>query len=68
MDVAPAAVEVAVEAGAVVDAACMQQYAAAAAWVRQRAVCMCMAASNGGRGNDRDGRQAASMRAAVGSG
>ncbi len=35
MDVAPAAAEVATEAGAVVEAACVQQYAAAVAWVRQ---------------------------------
>ncbi len=56
------------EAGAVVEAACVQQYAAAAAWVRQRAAYVCAAAGGGGRGNDRDGRQAASVRAAVGSG
>ncbi len=68
MDVAPAVAEAAVEAGAVVEVACMQQYAAAAAWVQQRALCLCAAAGGGGRGNDRDGRQAASMRAAVGSG
>jgi hypothetical protein len=37
MDVAPAVAEAAVEAVAVVEAACVQQYAAAAAWVRQRA-------------------------------
>ena len=68
MDVAPAAVEAAVEAGAVVEAVCVQQYAAAAAWVRQRAACVCAAAGSGGRGNDRDGWQAASVRAAVSSG
>ncbi len=33
MDVAPAAVEVAVVTGAVVQGACVQQYAAAVAWV-----------------------------------
>ncbi len=68
MDVAPAAAEVAVEVGAVVEAACMQQYAAAAAWVWQQAACVCVAAGGGSRGNDCDGRQAASVRAAVGSG
>ncbi len=68
MDVAPAAVEAAVEAGAVVEAACVQQYAAAVAWVRQRAACMCAAAGGSGRGNDCDQRHAASVRAAVGSG
>jgi hypothetical protein len=35
MDVAPAAAEVAVVTEAVVQGACMQEYAAAAAWVRQ---------------------------------
>jgi hypothetical protein len=68
MDVAPAAAEVAVEVGAVVEAACVQQYAAAAVWVRQRAACVCAAAGSGGRGNDCDRWHAASMRAAVGSG
>ncbi len=68
MDVAPAAAEVAVEAGAVVEVACVQQYAAAVAWVRQQAVCMCAAACGGGQGNDCDGQHAASVRAAVGSG
>ena len=68
MDVVPSAAEAAVEAGAVVGAACVQQYAAAVAWVRQQAACVCVAAGGGGRGNDCDGRQAASMRAAVGSG
>ncbi len=67
MDVAPAAVEAAVEAGAVVEATCVQQYAAAAAWVRQQAVCVCAAAGGVGQGNDCNGWQAASMRAAVGS-
>ncbi len=68
MDLAPAVAEVVVEAGAVVEAACVQQYAAAAVWVRQRAACVCAAAGGGGRGNDHDGRHAASVRAAVGSG
>ncbi len=68
MDVAPAVAEAAVEAGAVVEAACMQQYASAAAWVRQQAVCMCAAAGGRSRGNDRGGQQAASVRAAVGIG
>ncbi len=40
MDVAPAAVEEAVVTGAVVQGVCMQQYAAAAAWVWQRAACV----------------------------
>jgi hypothetical protein len=40
MDVAPAAAEVAVVMGAVVQGACVQQYAAAAAWVQQRAACI----------------------------
>jgi hypothetical protein len=68
MDMVPAAAEVAVEAGAVVEAVCMQQYAAAAAWVQQQAACVCAAAGSGSRGNDCNGRQAASMHAAVGSG
>jgi hypothetical protein len=59
MDMAPAAAEAAVEAGAVVEVACVQQYAAAAAWVRQRAACVCAAAGGSGQGND--------QRAAVGS-
>ncbi len=67
MDVAPAAAEAAVEAGVVVEAVCVQQYAAAAAWVQQQAACVCAAAGVGSQGNDRDERQAASMRAAVGS-
>ncbi len=61
MDVAPAAAEAAVEAGAVVEAACVQQYAAAVVWVRQQAACMCAAAGGGGRGNDCAGRHAASQ-------
>ncbi len=53
--------------GAVVQGACMQQYAAAAAWVRQRAACVGGAAGGGGRGHDHNGWQAASMGAAAGS-
>ncbi len=68
MDVAPAAAEVAVVTGAVVQGACMQQYAAAAAWVRQQAVCIGGAAGSGGQGHDRNGWQAASVPAAAGSG
>jgi hypothetical protein len=68
MDVAPAAVEVAVVMVEVVQGACVQQYAAAAAWVRQQAACVGGAAGNGGWGHDRNGWQPASMRAAVGSG
>ncbi len=67
MDVAPAAVEVAVVTGAVVQGACVQQYAAAAAWVRQRAACIGGAAGGSGRGHDCNGWQAASVHAAVGS-
>jgi hypothetical protein len=67
MDVAPAAVEATVEAGAVVEAVCVQQYAAEAAWVQQPAACVCAAAGSGSQGNDCNGRQAASVRAAVGS-
>jgi hypothetical protein len=37
MNVAPVAAEEAVVTGAVVQGACVQQYAAAAAWVRQLA-------------------------------
>jgi hypothetical protein len=72
MDVAPAAAEVAVVTGAVVQEACVQQNAAVAAWVRQQAMCVGGAAGGaaggGGRGHDRNGWQAASMHAAVGSG
>ncbi len=67
MDVAPAATEVAVEAGPVVEAVCVQQYAAVAAWVRQQAACVCAAASGGGQGNECNGWQAASVHAAVSS-
>jgi hypothetical protein len=65
MDVAPA---VAVVTGAVVQGACVQQYAAAAAWVRQGAACIGGAAVGDGRGHDRNGWQAASVCAAAGSG
>ncbi len=68
MDVAPAAAEAAVVTGAVVQGACVQQYAAAAAWVRQQAACMCGAAGECGWGHDCNGWQAASVHAAVGSG
>ena len=68
MDVAPAVAEAAVEAGAVAEAACVQQYAAAVAWVWQQAVCLGGAAGGRGLGHDCNGWQAASMRAAVGSG
>ncbi len=68
MDVAPAAAELAVVTGAVVQGACVQQYAAVAAWVRQRAACVGGAAGGGGWGHDCNGWQAASVRAAAGSG
>ncbi len=68
MDVAPAAAEVAVVTQAVVQGECVQQYAAAAAWMQQRAACVGGAAVGSGRGHDRNGWQAASMRAAAGSG
>ncbi len=68
MDVAPAAAEVAVVTGAVVQGVCVQQYAAAVAWVRQQAACVGGAAGGGGRGHNRNGWQAASVRAAAGSG
>ncbi len=68
MDVAPAAAEVAVVTGAVVQGVCVQQYAAAVARVWQRAACVGGAAGSGGWGHDHNGWQAASMRAAVGSG
>ncbi len=50
MDVAPAAAEVAVVTGAVVQGACVQQYAAVAVWVRQQAACVGGAAGGGGWG------------------
>jgi hypothetical protein len=68
MDMAPVAAEVAVVTGAVVLGACVQQYAAAAAWVQQQAACVGGAAGGGGRGHNCNGWQAASMRAAAGSG
>ncbi len=68
MDMAPAAGEVAVVTGAVVQGACMQQYAAAAAWVQQRAVCVGGAAGSGGQGHNCNGWQAAGVHAAAGSG
>ncbi len=67
MDVAPAAMEVAVVTGAVVQGGCVQQYAAAAAWVWQRAACVSGAAGSGGRRHNCNGWQAASVHAAVGS-
>ncbi len=68
MNVAPAAVEVALVTGPVGQGACMKQYAAAAVWVRQQAVCVCGATGGGGWGHDCNGWQAASVRAAAGSG
>ncbi len=68
MDLTPAAAEVAVATGAVMQGAWVQQYAAAAVWVRQQAACVGGAAGGGGRGHNRNGWQAASVRAAVGSG
>jgi hypothetical protein len=68
MDVAPAAAEVAVVMGAMVQGACVQQNAAAAAWVRQRAACIGGAAGGGGWRHDRNGWQTASAHAAAGSG
>jgi hypothetical protein len=52
MDVAPAAVEKAVVLGAVVQGVCVQQYAEAAAWVRQQAACIGGAAGGGEWGHD----------------
>ncbi len=68
MGVAPAAAEVAVVTGAVVQGGCVQQYAAAAVWVWQQAVCVGGAAGGGGWGHNYNGWQAASVRVAVGSG
>ncbi len=65
MDVAPAAVEVAVVMRAVVQGAYVQQYASAAAWVWQQAACIGGATGGGGWGHDCNGWQAASMHAAV---
>ncbi len=68
MDVATAAAEVAVVMGAVVQGACVQQYAAAAAWVWQQAACVGGAACGSGQGHDCNGWQAASVHVAAGSG
>jgi hypothetical protein len=68
MDVAPAAVEEAVVTGAGVQGVCVQQYAAVAAGVWKQAACVGGAAGGGGQGHDRNRWQAASMRAAAGSG
>ncbi len=65
---APAAAEVAVVTGAVVQEACKQTYAAAVAWVRQQAACVGGAAGSGRGGHNCNGWQAASVRAAAGSG
>ncbi len=65
MDVAPAVAEVAVVRGAVVQGACMRQYAAAAAWVRQQAARVGEAAGGSGRGHNRNGWQAAIVHAAA---
>jgi hypothetical protein len=59
---------VAVVTGAVVQGVCVQQYAVAAAWVQQQAACVRGAAGGGGWGHDCNGWQAASVRAAAGSG
>ncbi len=67
MDMAPAAAEVAVVTGAVVQGACVQQYAAAVAWVWQQAACVGGVAGGGGQGHNCNGWQAASMHAAAGS-
>ncbi len=55
MDVAPAAAEVAVVTGAVVQGACVQQYAAVAVWVQQQAACVGGAAGSSGRGHNCNG-------------
>ncbi len=68
MDVAPAVTEVAVVTEAVVQGACVQQYAAAAAWAGQQAACVGGAAGGSKWGHNRNGWQAARVRAAVGSG
>ncbi len=67
MDLAPAAAEVAVMTGAVVQGACMQQYAAVAAWVGQQAACIGGVAGGGRRGHDCNGWQATSVPVAAGS-
>ncbi len=68
MDMAPAATEVVVVTGAVVQGGCVQQYAAAVAWVWQQAACVGGTAGGGGRGHDCNWWQAASVHVAVGSG
>jgi hypothetical protein len=68
MDVAPAAAEVAVVTGAVVQGVCVQQYAAAVVWVQQQAACIGGAAGGSGGGHNCNRWQAASVRAAAGSG
>ncbi len=68
MDVAPVAAEVAVVTGAVVQGACMQQYEATAAWVWQQAACVVESAGGSRWEHDCNGWQAASVRAAAGSG
>jgi hypothetical protein len=55
MDVALAVAEVTVVMGAVVQGVCMQQYAAAAAWVRQQAACVGGAAGGGRWGHNCNG-------------
>jgi hypothetical protein len=55
MDVAPAKAEVEVVMEAVVQGACVQQYAAAVAWVRLQAVCVGGATGGGGWGHDCNG-------------
>ncbi len=67
MDMAPAAAEVAVVMGAVVQGVCVQQYAAAAAWVWQQAACIGGATGGGRLGHDCNGWQAASVHAVAGS-
>ncbi len=68
MDVAPAAAKVAVVTGAVVQGACVQQYAAAGVWVRQQAACVGGATGGGRRGHNCNGWQATSVHETVGSG
>jgi hypothetical protein len=68
MDVAPEVAEVALVTGAVVQGACVQLYAAVAAWVWQQAACVCGAAGGGGWGHDHNGWQAANVHGAAGSG
>ncbi len=65
MGMAPAVAEVAVVTGAVVQGACMQQYAAAAAWGQQQATCMFGAAGGSGQGHNCNGWLAVSVHAAA---